>query len=277
MSDPHPADAASLEDVAGAERDARVEQLLLTGLDHYFAAEYAQAIDVWTRVLFFDRSHARARAYIERARNAQAERQRECEELLHKGVTAFQRGDYAAARRLLDDVLALGGPQDLALPLLERLDRLERAKPSIAPPVPAPVPPRPGRRSPAVTPRSAPAARRFRWAPVLALVAAMALGAAAAASWRQIEAWVFPSSAPLAISSEVDEPPPFPHGSEAVLTRARELQDRGALAEALAALDAVGVADALRPDVDRLRAELQRSILQAAPASPSPPSPESRR
>ena len=52
------------------------EQLLLAGLDHYFAAQYDQAVAVWTRVLFLDRSHARARAYIERARSAQAERQR---------------------------------------------------------------------------------------------------------------------------------------------------------------------------------------------------------
>ena len=39
-------------------------------------ADYEQAIHVWTRVLFLDRGHARARAYIERARSALAERQR---------------------------------------------------------------------------------------------------------------------------------------------------------------------------------------------------------
>jgi hypothetical protein len=32
----------------------------LAGLDHYFAAQYDFAIQVWTRVLFLDRSHARA-------------------------------------------------------------------------------------------------------------------------------------------------------------------------------------------------------------------------
>ena len=50
-----------------ADRDAKIEQLLLAGLDHYFAKQYDQAINVWTRALFFDRSHPRARAYIERA------------------------------------------------------------------------------------------------------------------------------------------------------------------------------------------------------------------
>ncbi len=65
------------------ERDARVEDLLLTGLDHYFAGQHELAISVWTRVLFLDRGHARARAYIDRARSAIAERQREGEELVH--------------------------------------------------------------------------------------------------------------------------------------------------------------------------------------------------
>ena len=65
------------EPASRAERDAKIEQLLLAGLDQYFAGQYDQAITVWTRALFIDRSHARARAYIERARSAQAERQRD--------------------------------------------------------------------------------------------------------------------------------------------------------------------------------------------------------
>src|SRR6188472_1478002 len=120
MSDPvttHPAQAA----------DARVEQLLLAGLDHYFVGHYAQAIHVWTRVLFLDRGHARARAYIERARSALAEQQRESEELLHNGVAAFDRGEIELARRLLTSSLDRGGPQELALPILARLNRLEAA------------------------------------------------------------------------------------------------------------------------------------------------------
>ena len=42
----------------GAERDAKIESLLLSGLDHYFASDYEQAIDIWTRALFLDRQHA---------------------------------------------------------------------------------------------------------------------------------------------------------------------------------------------------------------------------
>ena len=89
------------------DRDARVEELLLTGLDHYFSGHHDLAVNVWTRVLFLDRGHARARAYIERARSAIAERQREGEELLHNGIAAFQRGDQPLARA----VLILLGPR----------------------------------------------------------------------------------------------------------------------------------------------------------------------
>ena len=47
---------------AGADRLGQAEALLVDGLDCYFAARYEDAIHIWTRVLFLDRSHARARA-----------------------------------------------------------------------------------------------------------------------------------------------------------------------------------------------------------------------
>ncbi|HMJ86429.1 MAG TPA: hypothetical protein VK504_24800 [Vicinamibacterales bacterium] len=102
MSDAHRHDIGHADDAPSAvDRDAKIEQLLLLGLDHYFAARYELAINVWTRALFIDRSHPRARAYIDRARSALAERQRESEELLQNGVAAFQRGD---ADRLRADI-----------------------------------------------------------------------------------------------------------------------------------------------------------------------------
>src|SRR6187402_3893246 len=89
----------------GAEDEARIENLLVTGLDHYFAGEFEQAINLWTRVLFLDRNHDRARAYIDRARSAQAEQQRISEALVHEGLAAFDRGEVARARALLSDAL----------------------------------------------------------------------------------------------------------------------------------------------------------------------------
>src|SRR2546421_873732 len=132
MSDPLRTDGTRARDGAPApDRDAKIEQLLLLGLDHYFAARYELAINVWTRVLFLDRSHPRARAYIERARSALAERQRESEELLQKGVAAFHRGEGEEARRLLQAAIDAGAPSEEALAVLERLNRLETAPPPV--------------------------------------------------------------------------------------------------------------------------------------------------
>src|SRR5437588_6355553 len=126
MSDPlRTDDLRALDAASDADRNAKIEQLLLVGLDHYFAAQYDQAINVWTRALFLDRSHPRARAYIERARSALAERQRESEELLQNGVAAFERGEGGEARRLLNAAIDGGAPSDEALAVLDRLNRLE--------------------------------------------------------------------------------------------------------------------------------------------------------
>ena len=140
MSDPLRTNPTRASTDGDAERDAKIESLLIAGLDHYFAADYAQAIDVWTRALFLDRSHARARAYIERARSAMAEQQRESEELLHNGVAAFERGEIEAARQMLNAAVQRGGAHDVALAFLTRIDRIHAATP--APPAPMAPPSR---------------------------------------------------------------------------------------------------------------------------------------
>ena len=131
MSDsPRTDPSRALGAASDVDGDAKIEQLLLAGLDHYFAAQYEPAINVWTRALFIDRNHPRARAYIERARSAMAERQRESEELLHNGLAAFQRGESHEARRLLEAAMERGAPAEEALSVLERLKRLDS---SVAP------------------------------------------------------------------------------------------------------------------------------------------------
>src|SRR6188768_39884 len=127
MSEPLRTDPADQAPLSEADRAARIEQLLLSGLDHYFGGNYEQAINIWTRVAFLERGHGRARAYIERARGAQAERQRESEELLHRGIAAYETGDTDTARALLMQAVEEGGPTDVALSFLQRLNRFDVA------------------------------------------------------------------------------------------------------------------------------------------------------
>ena len=88
MSDPAQRNDVPATTVGSADRAAKIEQLLQSGLDHYVQGQFDRAVDVWTRVLFLDRTHAGARAHIRRARAAMAERLRESEALLHAGVDA---------------------------------------------------------------------------------------------------------------------------------------------------------------------------------------------
>ncbi len=247
---------------SAAERDARVEQLLLAGLDHYFSGQYDQAINVWTRALFFDRSHARARAYIERARRAQAERQRESEELLHNGTAAYRRGDVKEARRLLQAALDAGAPLELAFPMLERLNQIE--------PMPAPMPPaRAPRPAPAAAHERTPAPSRLSFSPLaftasllVALIVALAVLVALRPDWRSLLSLTPPAAtaglAPVAHEAVLA----IPTRGEMALERARRLAGAGALRDALAALDLVRTTDPERNDADQLRSDIQRQLLQ---------------
>ena len=132
MADPHTSGPRRAE-APPAEDEGRIEHLLVTGLDHYFAGEFDAAINLWTRVLFLDRSHDRARAYIDRARSAQAEQQRISEALVHEGLEAFDRGEVVRARALLSDALDQGASHDVALGVIGRIDRLDLGQRNAAP------------------------------------------------------------------------------------------------------------------------------------------------
>jgi len=262
-TDPLRTDASDLASPATiAERDAKIEQLLLAGLDQYFAKQYDQAINVWTRALFFDRSHARARAYIERARRAQAERQRESEELLHNGTSAYRNGDVKEARRLLQAALDAGAPLELAFPMLERLNQIEPMPALLAPArapraMPAAAHPRtPGREPWRVSPLAITASL------LVAVVAVVAALVATRPDWRSLMTLSPPlataSFAPVAREAVLA----IPTRAEMALARAHRLAGSGELRDALAALDAVRTTDPQRPDADQLRSEIQRQLLR---------------
>jgi tetratricopeptide (TPR) repeat protein len=245
---------------SSADREAKIESLLISGLDHYFSGDYAQAIDVWTRALFLDRNHARARAYIERARSAMAEQQRESEELLHNGVAAFERGEIEAARQLLNAAVQRGGAHEVALAFLTRIDRINAATP--ANPAPVATPSRlPFRPRTDTTPRAG-----SRWPGVVFVLLFLgALAGVAVASWDELRPFMpaLPSRAEdgLAPAKIVEEPLMVPRSSETALERARSLFASGRLYDALRAVDLVRATDPLRPDADRLKEAIQRELL----------------
>lgn len=263
-SDQHPVPTPAALD-AEHDREARLEQLLLNGLDHYFAGHHDLAINVWTRALFIDRGHARARAYIERARSAIAERQREGEELIHTGAAAFQRGEPETARRLLRTAVEHGAATEEALALLERLDRLEAAS---VPDV------RIRRDAPHAPATEADVARPDRsW---LGWVAAgVVLGFAAAivtigVFWIQGEPWPLEANQSAASSTRLhEEPLPIPAASDVAFARAQAQYERGHLREALQALEAIGPGDPLSNEADQLKATIQNKLLEAARTEPA--------
>jgi len=264
MTDPLRSDRpATPADLQERDRDARVEHLLLAGLDHYFAGQYELAISVWTRVLFLNHGHARARAYMERARSAISERQREGEELLHTGVEAFGRGDVVAARRLLMSAVDRGAATEEALALLDRLNRLEaagagsltRLEKTSSPVLDVPVD------------GAAVAPSRVRWVAAGVIAGVIVAAVSTWLRFRGADFWLVQSTTPSASAVTLDaEPLPVPAASEASLARARALQVNGRLHDALAALDAVRNGDGSWAEAQALRAAIQRQLLTGAGA-----------
>jgi hypothetical protein len=237
------------DDAEGADRESRVEQLLLSGLDQYFAGRYEQAIDVWTRVAFLDRRNTRAKAYIDRARGLVAERQREVEALVQEGVSAYHAGDLTQAKTLLTRAVDRGGHSDTAQLFLERLHRSDLL------PERPPAPPR------RATPGARPASRRaWNWLGTAAVAAGLAALILVAA--RPVASFV--AELPIAMPSAPSVAPdglPEARPSDRVLAGARAAWAQGRAGEAIRLLEAVDVADARRPEADALRAEIQRAVL----------------
>jgi len=279
MSDPLRTDGSRGNDTGSAsDRDAKIEQLLLVGLDHYFAAHYELAINVWTRALFLDRSHARARAYIERARSALAERQRESEELLQNGVAAFRRGDGDEARRLLQAAIDSGAPSDEALAVLDRMNRLETAAAPAA-----------AARSDRQSRDEAPRAARGWSRSIGGLIAFLVLGGAIVAlavfaasrdqiDWRSLVDLARSAgrvTAPTIIATPVarESALPLPRRGEMTLGYARALVASGHLHDALALLESILATDPQKADAEHLRGDIQRQLL-ALTTMPVPTPPE---
>ena len=237
---------------ADPDRDSRVEALLVEGLDRHFLGRYEEAIHIWTRVLFLDRTHPRARAYIDRARTALAERQRHSDELLHASQRLLEQGRTTDARQLLREAIDATGDDDRAAALRMRLDRAERV----------------GVAAPAAEAPS----RADHWLDSAWLWWSLVGATGLVTVWlvgRLVFSWQPAGQAepPAVVSASAV---PVLSSSDAALVRARTLYSRGRLAEALRALDRVAIDSELRPEADQLRVEIQRLLLAADVSRTSP-------
>jgi hypothetical protein len=263
MSEPLRTDPADQAPLSEADRAARIEQLLLSGLDHYFGGNYEQAINIWTRVAFLERGHGRARAYIERARGALAERQRESEELTHIGIAAYEAGDLQTARELLTRAVEQGGGNDTALLFLQRLSRLDVVSGAAQSHEVASSRSRSPRRE-----QPHPSTPGGSWIVTIGacviVIALISVAALAARSWL-VE---LPVTAPQGEPARA-EALPIVRVSDTRMSRARELVTSGHPHDALALLTEIDIADPLRVEADRLTADIQRGLLGGASAAPA--------
>lgn len=234
------------------DREAAIEQLLLTGLDHYFAGRFEQAIHLWTRILFLDRGHTRARAYIERARLAIAESQRAQEERQWRAQAVHvHSGDADVAR-------------------------------SIEPPnLPPARDPRGAESTPAIEPATRTHRREAVWPHVALTIVSLVLLAAAAfiaTEGDTVSRWMLSPTADSSAVELVNEagPLPVPDTSRMLVERARGLFARGHVREALDLLELIRSNDVAKTESDVLRGELQRALLDAGGFPAASASPASR-
>lgn len=115
---------------------ARVAQYLKEGQTLFDQGHFQDAIDVWTRVFILDENNKEADALIARAKEAMSANQGEVEHHLTEAIAAYNAGDFARAKPLLEKVLqSFPGHREA----LYYLSRIAEAPPS--PPAAAEEPP----------------------------------------------------------------------------------------------------------------------------------------
>jgi hypothetical protein len=260
-----------------SDRAALIEQLLLAGLDQYFSGDYEEAIHVWTRVFFLDRGHARARAYIERARGALGERQREAEaQGLDDSLALGPASSAAGASRVVAVSSRAVGESATARALVpRRLSRRDLLLGSSDVLIEDGIEFESDLRGDLKDVKAeTPAGTRLRTHVVLVTLAVVLLCGAAylvvdrdrLATW-----WRMSSDAGTSAPVLTAEPLPVPRAAEQAIARARTMFERGRLHDAMQALSPIRVDDPLRHDADVLLADIERALLESAGVSLPPP------
>ncbi len=223
--------------------DERIARLLDEGQRAFERADHQAAIDSWSRIFLIDIDHGEANRRIEEARRLKAERERQLEELYHEGVSLWELGSTAQARRVFERVAELDPGHLAAHDAIERIEAGQAGPSAAGEATPAEVltvpdlEPEPAASAPVAAVAGAAAAAVRRPAPAVAPARAPRIGPAfwaiggivlllaVAGAWllyskRQ---GLFPNSEPALESA----------AESAVLDRARQMQERGQTAAAL--------------------------------------------
>ncbi len=255
-----------------ASGGGRIDELLREGDALFDQRDYQGAIDAWSRIYLIDIDHAEASRRIDRARLLKEEKDRQVEELFHQATALRDAGHGDEARAGFARVLELQPEHLGARASLERLDR-EVASAAVPPsrgdqyleegtaeeplpddeafaddagelpplPTAAPKKARAGKAAPAAA--KAPAARgakskarsRSRLL-VLGGVVAVVLGAGAWFLLRN-QNTLFPNAQEEAAPAVAPSPRADP------IAQAEQLQQSGALEQAIAALEQIAPGD----------------------------------
>jgi hypothetical protein len=168
----------------------------------------------------------------------------------------------------LEAAISQGAPPDEALAILDRLNRLDQSARQ------AQTEASHKRVRAIPLPQVTVATSRGAWATLvgllLVIVAAAAFGTGAFRSdWRMLlERPPAPTVNPIVRA--ITDDALIPRRGDTALARARALTTNGRLRDALGVLDLVRATDPQRPDADRLRADIQRQLIDLASISPRP-------
>jgi tetratricopeptide (TPR) repeat protein len=113
----------------GPAESARVKQYVKEGQDLFAQGRYQDAIDVWTRIFIVDETNKEADNLIAKAKEALNANQGEIEHNLTEGIAAFNAGDVARAKPLLERVIQSFPGHREALYYLSRISELTAAPP----------------------------------------------------------------------------------------------------------------------------------------------------
>jgi len=125
----------SAEPAVPESPEEKVAALLAEGQEAFDRGDYAQAVDVWTRIYLIDPHNQEAERRIEQARRRREELDRLAEMKYAEALEAFEGGRLEEAKELLQEVLSLQPQHVDANDLLARLET-----PSAPPPLRAELP-----------------------------------------------------------------------------------------------------------------------------------------